>query len=353
MNADTRQINRINNFDIIRLVAALQVVYRHSQHHFELGGWYEKIGTYFLNYFPGVPIFFTISGFLIFWSFDRNSDNLKKYFRNRFLRLFPALWFCLLLTVFLLLLDAPSISSITSSKSFWLWLAGQISVLQFWTPENLRFWGVGTPNGSLWTIIIEIQFYLLVPFIYFIINKKFQNLFVILMFVLSLTANIYFGSFDEENIIYKVGAVSILPYLYNFLFGVLAYVYWQKISKIVEGKSLFWFSLYVVYIIIFGNILGINLNSYYLYSPLQFLSNVILCFVVLSAAFSYNSFSNRVLNHNDISYGVYIFHMLVINFFVERDLIGKPVYMLLTFLITIAIAIFSWKFVEKPALKLK
>ena len=353
MNADTKQINRINNFDIIRLVAALQVVYRHSQHHFELGDWYEKIGTYFLNYFPGVPIFFTISGFLIFWSFDRNSDNLKKYFRNRFLRLFPALWFCLLLTVFLLLLDAPSISSITSSKSFWLWLAGQISVLQFWTPENLRFWGVGTPNGSLWTIIIEIQFYLLVPFIYFIINKKFQNLFVILMFVLSLTANIYFGSFDEENIIYKVGAVSILPYLYNFLFGVLAYVYWQKISKIVEGKSLFWFSLYVVYIIIFGNILGINLNSYYLYSPLQFLSNVILCFVVLSAAFSYNSFSNRVLNHNDISYGVYIFHMPVINFFVERDLIGKPVYMFFTFLITIAIAIFSWKFVEKPALKLK
>ena len=78
-----KSINKTNNFDLIRLLAALQVVFTHSQHHFELqGGILEKIGKHFLFYFPGVPIFFTVSGFLIFWSFERSSNNIKSYFRK-------------------------------------------------------------------------------------------------------------------------------------------------------------------------------------------------------------------------------------------------------------------------------
>ena len=41
---------------------------------------------------------FAISGFLISASFER-SHNLANYFRNRFLRIFPALWCVVLLTV--------------------------------------------------------------------------------------------------------------------------------------------------------------------------------------------------------------------------------------------------------------
>ena len=92
--------SRENNFDLLRLIAATQVVILHTIGHLEINN-LNKF-TNILSYFPGVLMFFTISGFLIFSSFDRNKD-LKKYFINRFLRLFPALWFCFIITLGLLL----------------------------------------------------------------------------------------------------------------------------------------------------------------------------------------------------------------------------------------------------------
>lgn len=350
-----KDIPKINNFDLIRLFAALQVVFTHSVHHFEIGGLLAKFGDLFVYYFPGVPIFFTISGFLIFWSFDRNSDDLKKYFRNRFLRLFPALWFCLIITIILLLIDIPDIYILLKAKQFWIWIIAQLSIFQFWTPDILRSWGVGTPNGSLWTIAIEVQFYIFVPILYFILKKFKKNTFliVLLFIIFSSIVNLYFGKYPEESMIYKIASISVLPYLYNFLFGVLLYIFWDKIKNLVQGKFFIWFGIYVTYIIIFGNWLGNDLNSYFLYTPYHFISNIFLAFLVLSAAFTFNGISNKLLNHNDISYGVYIYHMLIINFLVQRNLIGEIKYLIVTFIVTIVLSTISWMFIEKKFLKLK
>jgi len=343
-------INKVNNFDIIRLLAALQVVYTHEQHHFELnGGFLEKFGRYFLFYFPGVPIFFTVSGFLIFWSFDRNSNQLEKYFKNRFLRLFPALWFCLLITIILLLFDFSKPMILFQTSDFWIWILAQLTIFQFWTPEILRFWGVGTPNGSLWTIIIEIQFYLLVPIIYFLIKffSNFKFLIIISLVLISLFFNYYIGQINPENIKYKLGGVFILPFLYNFILGVLGYLYWNKIKFFIEQKFIYWAIIYLIYINIFGNYLGIDLTSYFIYSFFNIITNLLLAGLVLSFAFSFNNLSNKILKHNDISYGVYIYHMLVINLFVDFGLINKTKYFIFAFFITILLALFSWLFVEK------
>jgi len=45
-----------------------------------------------IGHFPGVPAFFFVSGFLIYASY-LNAPG-RRYFENRFLRLFPALVFC-------------------------------------------------------------------------------------------------------------------------------------------------------------------------------------------------------------------------------------------------------------------
>ncbi|WP_080780304.1 acyltransferase family protein [Chryseobacterium phocaeense] len=350
-----KNINKINNFDLIRLLAALQVVFTHSVHHLEMKGSIGEFGTLLVYYFPGVPIFFTISGFLIYWSFDRNSNDLIKYFKNRLLRLFPALWFCLVLTIILLLYDAKDPFLITSAKQFWFWIIGQMTVFQFWTPDILRFWGVGTPNGSLWTIAVEMQFYIFVPVLFFLIRKFRKNtLSIILVFIaLSLAFNFYFGKFSEDSIAYKLAGVSVFPYLYNFLFGVLAYIYWDRIKAFIEGKMLIWLVTYLVYINVFGNWLGNDLNSYFIYTPYQFLTNIFLAFLVLSTAFTFNGISNKLLHHNDISYGVYIFHMLIINFFVQRGMIESTTYFIMVFAGTIILASVSWFFIEKYFLKLK
>ena len=72
-------ISRTNNFDLIRLFAAFQVLIFHSTTHLELT---NEVNFYILDLFPGVLMFFVMSGFLIMSSLDRNPD-LKNYTTNR------------------------------------------------------------------------------------------------------------------------------------------------------------------------------------------------------------------------------------------------------------------------------
>ena len=182
---------------------------------------------------------------------------------------------------------------------------------------------------------IEIQFYLLVPLIYYL-TKSFNNfklLIVIMLILISLAINYCIGQIDEDDIQFKLGGVFILPYLYNFMLGVFGYLYWRKVKFYVEGKFIYWAILYFIYINLFGNYLGIDLNSYFVNSLFHIVTNLLLAGLVLSFAFSFNNLSNKLLKHNDISYGVYIYHMLVINFFVHRGLINNVKYFIFTFVL--------------------
>ena len=64
---------RDNNFDLVRLFAAFQVALNHSIKHLKVGDGVFVAVNDLLKLFPGVPIFFFVSGFLISRSFERNS----------------------------------------------------------------------------------------------------------------------------------------------------------------------------------------------------------------------------------------------------------------------------------------
>ncbi len=89
---------RVNNFDLIRLLAALQVVIHHASGSLKPTGVLAHSVAAALDRFPGVPIFFITSRFLISKSYE-NSHSLREYCRNRCLRIYPALWACLVVTV--------------------------------------------------------------------------------------------------------------------------------------------------------------------------------------------------------------------------------------------------------------
>jgi peptidoglycan/LPS O-acetylase OafA/YrhL len=124
-----------NDFDSLRLLDALQVAIFHGIEH--LNHSLPHLLYQVLGYVPGVPIFFLLSGYLISSSWERCKTG-KEYLVKRAARIFPAQWGCLVLTV----LCIHVFSDVT--WGFWptvLWLVGQATFVQFYTPGFLiSFW---------------------------------------------------------------------------------------------------------------------------------------------------------------------------------------------------------------------
>lgn len=101
-----------NNLNALRLIAAGLVLYGHS---FVFLGLHEP---YFLSWLHlgtlGVYIFFTISGFLVSQSWDRD-PHLLRFFIRRALRIFPGLFVCLLLSILVL---GPLVSTLPTKDYF-------------------------------------------------------------------------------------------------------------------------------------------------------------------------------------------------------------------------------------------
>src|SRR5581483_1550015 len=100
-----------NNFDLIRLIAALMVVFGHSFDLFKSYGYHDPVNAA-VHESPGtlaVYIFFFLSGIFITQSF-LNKKNHLSFARMRLFRIWPGLIVCTLFTVFIIgttLTDLP------------------------------------------------------------------------------------------------------------------------------------------------------------------------------------------------------------------------------------------------------
>ena len=99
-----------------------------------------------------------LSGFLI-WKSLENTPDFKRYFSKRILRLYPELWVCLFVEILSIVLFYKEYVPISD---YMLFTFTQGTIFQFWTPDSLRGYGCGTPNGSLWTITVIVQFYIFI-----------------------------------------------------------------------------------------------------------------------------------------------------------------------------------------------
>ncbi|WP_341228573.1 acyltransferase [uncultured Arcticibacterium sp.] len=349
---------RVNNFDLIRLVAALQVLIYHALTHFNLNSVYQDKIKAVISYFPGVPIFFTISGFLIYKSIERNSHDLKRYFKNRLIRIFPALFICLLFTVILLASSNELTFPDFFSASFWLWIAAQLSIFQFYKMPSLATWGVGHPNGSLWSISVELQYYFFLPLLFLSVfkwrkTKLVQNLTFLFLGLLSLVYASYQKTVIlESEMAGNIMGVILFNYLYFFCIGILIYINFEFISKFLKNKGLFWLVFFVSYTLIFRNWLGLFDNIYEV-SAYGFLGATLLGIATISLTYTAPSLSNKLLRGNDISYGMYIFHMPIFNYFINQQKEISWEKLIFICAIVICVAYLSWRFIEKKMLQFK
>lgn len=78
-----------NCLNLLRILAALQVFLGHASVH--LNSELPQLLTKPLAIIQGVPVFFLISGFLIWNSLNRD-NGLKSFAQKRILPLYPELW---------------------------------------------------------------------------------------------------------------------------------------------------------------------------------------------------------------------------------------------------------------------
>ncbi|MFC3713979.1 acyltransferase family protein [Sphingoaurantiacus capsulatus] len=329
-------VDRTNNFDLLRLAAATQVLLTHGAHHLKLAtpAWWP-----ILESLPGVPIFFVISGFLVSDSYER-SRSLGNYLGKRAIRIYPALWCCIVATVVVAALHGfdflhwPALG----------WFVAQCVGL-IYTPDFLRDFGFGSYNGALWTIPIELQFYVVLPILYAVARRiGGERAVMVGAFVgfLALAVGLRLALDGPEGPVEKLIRYSFLPHFFLFLAGLLLRQAGVQRSHWIAGRGLWWLAAYLLAM----NLLpGGDL--------LHFASRLLLAVAVVALAFSAPALSDRVLRGQDFSYGIYIYHGLMMNLLIEQGLMGSVAAYALLILLSSAAGVASWFAVERPLLRRK
>lgn len=346
-------LSRDNNFDLIRLLAAAQVVLSHSRDHLKVTIPSE------IYYWPGVPVFFIVSGFLITASLAR-CESVTEYFTKRALRIFPALWVMTAVTLFILVLmgRVPELWRVAG------YIVAQASFFQHVTFGALSGFGTGG-NGALWTIVVELHFYLLLPLLFFLLARfRIKRRTLVIASILLASALFYSWLIPVwvarhdlpkmlQRLIYYGGYISAAPHAFMFLIGVLAYMHFERLKPFVQGRFLYWLAGYLAFMLTIDKVYGLSGWALHSFFPVMLAQRLLLAGVVLSLAFSWAGLSRRLLRGNDISYGVYIYHMVVINVLLELGMNGSWSDFGVAVVLTAAAATASWILIEKPVLTLK
>lgn len=223
------------------------------------------------------------------------------------------------------------------------WFVAQTTLGQAYNPALFRDIGVGVMNGSLWTLTAEILFYCSVPVIVWM-ERRFRFTVLALMvlsFAIYAIGPLYWNEAIYRNkSIYDIIALTPIAWGWMFGAGILAVKHFELVQRALRYLPLAGVPLGVMIGFGQGPLFASQGNRLGL---VYFASYVAL---VLWFAFGTPFVRLKV----DLSYGVYIWHMPVINFLLVLAVPNAPV---LAFVLTFSIAALSWILIEKPALKLK
>lgn len=333
-------MERANNFDGLRLLAAISVIFSHAFLLAEgrqdnepvmlLTGGQSILGV------VGVFVFFIISGFLVTQSFEATPSALR-FLMKRALRIYPGLAMCLFLCAFVL---GPSVTALPLDE----YLGGYgvydflLSNLAMNVEHNslpgVRFTGFAIGDivdGPLWSLPCEVTMYGMVA------GLGVLRLLRLSVLVPLLALGIACLWYDTAASDYFIGGVGWL--LGFFVAGMILYK--LRHTRIFDGR--------VATLALAGLILSVPLHEFILLFPL--FGGYLVIYLALDRRIPLFP----AARFGDLSYGLYIYGWPV-----EQALLyasnGRLAWWQLfpiALVLSATLAFLSWHLIEKQALRLK
>jgi peptidoglycan/LPS O-acetylase OafA/YrhL len=151
-------------FDGLRAIAALLVVVTHVSIVSGYDG--RTLSPFFAQMDVGVPIFFVISGFLLYRPFvaarfaGRQPIGFGEFWKRRALRIFPAYWVCLVIVAYCMYFGDLPLNSVSAFfQHFFL--------LHVYNADRV----IRGPVQQSWTLAVEVAFYAFLPIYAWCIRK--------------------------------------------------------------------------------------------------------------------------------------------------------------------------------------
>ncbi len=339
-------------FHFLRLALAILVVFFHS--FLIVMGNFDYIDQHNLWTIFGavIPMFFALSGFLVSASAQR--QRLKDFLLNRGLRIVPALAVDIMVSA---LIIGPAFTTLSlhgyfDGKDFHHYFANIFGFIHYTLPgvfPNNPF--ANQVNGSLWTVPFEIGCYMLIALLLLsgAIKSKGRIFFSFVVFTaVFFGLHIYYhghpsplaeGSMLGNYLGNFIGDRGSYHY-FDFLAGALLYFFRGHIPY--SGKL----ALACVALIVLNGLWYDEANAYFFSLPMAYLTVYIgLCEIPKLPIYS----------RGDYSYGIYLYayplQQALVCLFPGKFTVTA--HFLLSAVLATFVAIFSWHYIEKPALSLR
>lgn len=357
--------------DGLRAIAVLGVIFAHCASVFIIPEQLteQKIWHILMSGWVGVELFFVLSGFLITGILIDNffmKNRLKKFYIRRSLRIFP-LYYLLLTLCFLTFLLFQSPIEISPRHNLLLFF-----YLGNWE-EFFNFPRYYILNHT-WSLAVEEQFYLVWPILFLCSHQYgFSKYVCILGIILVNCVRICLTAYPVETIHtpYILTICRTDALLAGALLSIVTKQKFQNIKQFstvkranilfILGSTLFLFSYKTAQIFIPSDEITFLIG-------LPSLCLIFSSFILYSLSLDSKHIFRNILNLKPltfigkISYGVYIYHWLVIvglsqnqNTFFDTHNFSQGIFPFtaLVLLITIGIASISFYYLERPILNLK
>jgi peptidoglycan/LPS O-acetylase OafA/YrhL len=284
--------------------------------------------------------FFVVSGYLVFMSYE-NASSVRDYLEKRARRIYPA--YFAVVCVFAIggvFMTSKPLSEYLSPE-FARYLIANLAFLNFLAPTLPGVFDdnpVHAVNGVLWTLKIEVMFYVCVPVIAAVATKWHRLATLTIFYTLSVAYSlIMLGLLKSTGQpLYEMLARQLPGQMTYFMVGAAYYYYRDRLTRyrhwlLASAAAVFLFQ---------GEMTALVLE------PLALGTIVVYCATHLKYLGNFGRFG-------DFSYGVYLIHFPILQSFVWLGLIQQNAVLgLLTATVVVLSAAFlSWHLVEKRWLK--